>query len=116
MLSKLIEKLKKVLFPRPLHIPTDPFPQKWTEDDKKALLTFLQSPVGRRFLAYMQAELGGVTHACLDSKDDRDYKCGYAAGFRGSLAVIMLLSSTHMLADSMIETPEEDLDVSFFGE
>lgn len=116
MLSEILDRIRFIFFPKKIYIPTIPEPQKWTKDDGRAFLTFLKSPVGRRFLACLQAELGGLCHVAMSAAEDRDYKSGYSAGFRGSLIVIQGLSSTHMLADSMIDTPEADQDESPFGE
>jgi hypothetical protein len=68
---------------------------RWTEEDGKALTSFLQTPAGRRLSRILLNLTVRQNSSAVQKKPDAlAQACGYAMGFRGAVATIESLCST----------------------
>ena len=66
----------------------------WKGEDAAALRAFLSTTTGKRFSAALLNQALQASSSAVGSRDDRDYACGYAFGFKGALGGIQALAGT----------------------
>ena len=66
----------------------------WTPEQAAAVAAWLASPAGQALWAELQqADQQCMQHAVHGPNDNRDWRCGYAAGFRAANAYLATLST-----------------------
>jgi hypothetical protein len=76
-------------------------PPEWNDADAEFFLNFLQSPTGQRLRAHLSnATIRQASQAITSSRENLDYACGYAAGFRGA---VMLFETMTRISEPEIQ-------------
>ena len=67
---------------------------QWLPAQAAALAAFLHTPGGAALIAHLrEKDVLVTTNAVHGSPDRREYRCGYAAGFRDTVAYLVTLST-----------------------
>ncbi|HLP07935.1 MAG TPA: hypothetical protein VK178_07200 [Opitutaceae bacterium] len=67
---------------------------KWEPGHAAALKTFLESPTGAALIEHLRwTDLRTTAHAVFNDPVKREFRCGYAAGFRATVSYLVTLST-----------------------
>lgn len=65
---------------------------QWGDDDARALKTYFQSDSGRKVRSYLLSTSIHESSKVVLTPEDLEFRCGYAAGFKGALATLDALT------------------------
>ena len=104
-IRRILDALRTTLaawtFLRPWHriehgdwpVPPEAEPE-WAPAHREALAAFLRTEAGHAMLAHLRwVDLRTTAYAVYSDPVKREFRCGYAAGFRATVSYVMTLST-----------------------
>lgn len=84
-------------------------PIPFTAEERRSMRTFFSTEIGKRVTAILQHQEARQCGLAATSEDDRDYRCGYAAGYRGAVAQLFSLAAPPEELDEIPSAIDQDL-------
>jgi len=83
---------------------------EWSKEDAGELLQFMTSGTGKRFSALLRNYVSRQDSTAVTGHSaDLDYRCGYAAGFKGAVGAIEAMLPPRKTFET--ETPDSSSDL-----